>query len=301
MEFLIRLMRVLWYVDSSCAVLVLLRLGSLGIHRRYPALMLFLAMDVVGGIASLHYGTRSLAYYWIYLVSNSLIGSALLIWMCREMFAELYYYHPGLRGLTPYTLRRSILIGSSAALALAPPVGILHWGDSQYQCWQFPLFEMHRCLSFGVAVFVVTMWRKLRSLPLTVPGNAKTYAFSTCLYLSCSGMMETVILVEHARLATRVLSAIMLAANLAFYGSLIVLLKRPAQIRQAEHVPVDPQEVAWLSSISWLFVRVDEAQRRGRASALRRFPLLALFHSFRGVWKACARAGGIIAGSAEKE
>jgi len=302
MAFLIRLMRVLWYVDSCCVVMLLLRLGYLRIHKRYSALMSYLALDAVAGVVGLLYGTRSPVYYWTYLVSNSVLGSALLIWMCREMFAELYCYHPGLRGLTQYTLRRSILIGSVCVLVLIPPVGILHWGDPQYQCWEFPLFEMHRCLSVGAAVFVVAMWRKLRSLPLTIPGNVKTYALSICLYLSFLGIIETLVLVGHAPLATRILSVVLLAVNLAFYGSLAVLLERPREVRQMEHAPVDPQEVAWLESISRLFVVADEAQRRGRASALRRLPLFGLCRSsFRSAWRACARAGGSILGSAEKE
>jgi hypothetical protein len=300
MDSLSRLMTALWYVDICCAGMVLFRLGYLRIHQRYPGLVAFLAMDVVMGCMGLRYGMASLIYYWTYFIASSLLGSALLIRMCREMFAELYCRHAGLRGLTQCRLRRSILIGSAVCLALAPPVGILHWGDPEFECWQFPFFDLHRCLTFGVVAFVVTMWRKLRALPLDIPSNVSTYARSTCAYLTCSGLVETVVLIMHKRLATMVCSVILLAASLAFYGSLVLFLRRPNEIRQVDRFAVDPEEVAWLSSISSLFARVDEAQRRGRASAVRRLPFFVILSSLHSVWKACARAGGIMLGLVQK-
>jgi len=282
-------------------VLLLFRLGYLRIHRRYPALVVFLAMDVIAGVIGLRFGTKSLTYYWTYFVTNSLMGPALMIWMCREMFAELYCCHPGLPGLTQCTLKRSILVGSAAGLALAPPVGILHWGDPEFVCWQFPFMELHRCLSFGVVVFVVTMWRKLRALPLDVPSNVKTYACSVCFCNTCSGLLETAFLAIHNRQATEVCSVVLLAASLAFYSSLALFIRRPSEIRQVDRFPVDPQEVAWLSSISSLFAHADEAQRRGRASTLRRLPFFVILSSFHSVWKACARAGYIVLGVVQKE
>jgi len=301
MLFLIRLMRGLWYVDSCCVVLLLFRLGYLRVYKRYPALVAYLATDAAAGVIGLRYGTGSLTYYWTYFVGSNLMGSALLIWMCREMFAELYSCHPGLRGLTQCTLRRSIVIGTFAGLALAPPVGILHWGDPEFACWQFPFFELHRCLSFGVVVFVVTMWRRLRLLPLDVPRNVKTYTRSMCVYLAVGGVVESVVLIVHTQRATAVWSVVLVAANLVFYGLLAVLAERPAEICQVERLPIDPQEIAWLSSISCLFACVDGAQRRGRAAALRRLPFFALLSSLHIAWKACARAGGVILGSAQKE
>ena len=114
MELLIRLMRLLWYMELAGVVVLLLRLAYLQVYRRYPALMLFLALDLTGAVG-LSYSTRSLTYYWTYFFANNVLGSALFIWMCREMFTELYGYHPGLRGVTRFTLKRSILIGASVA------------------------------------------------------------------------------------------------------------------------------------------------------------------------------------------
>jgi uncharacterized membrane protein YeaQ/YmgE (transglycosylase-associated protein family) len=37
-----------------------------------------------------HFGTRSLANYWFHFLLISVLGAILLIWMCREMFGELY-------------------------------------------------------------------------------------------------------------------------------------------------------------------------------------------------------------------
>ena len=42
MELLIRLMRLLWYMELAGVVVLLLRLAYLQVYRRYPALMLFL-------------------------------------------------------------------------------------------------------------------------------------------------------------------------------------------------------------------------------------------------------------------
>ena len=301
MELLIRLMRVLWYMDCAGVVLVLLRLIYLQIPKRYPALFLLLALDLVGGVVGLSYGTRSLVYYWTYFVATNLLGSALLIWMCREMFVELYRYHPGLPGLTRWALRRSILIGASGALVVAPPVGLLHWGNPQYQCWQFPFVELHRCLSFGVALFVVTMWRKLRVLPLVITRNVETYTWWAFFNVTSSGLVETATLAIHQRLATRILSVYLLATSLALYGLLALRLERPHEIPQPVALRVDPQEVAWLSSISILFDRVEEAQRRSCTSPLKRLPLFALLciASCQSAWRVCVRAGSMILGQKE--
>jgi hypothetical protein len=303
MELLIRLMRVLWYVDSAGLVLLLWRLAYLEIHKRYPALFLFLAVDLIAAAAGLTFGTRSLTYYWTYFFTTNLLGSILLVWMCREMFAELYGCYTGLVGITRSTLKRSVLIGSVGVLAVAPPVGLLHWGNPQFDCWQFPFVELHRCLSFGVALFVAMMWRKLRSLPLVVPRNVKTYAWWVFFNATSCGLVETAVLAIHRRLATISFSIFVLVVSLAFYGSLGLLIERPSEIRQPERLPIDREEFAWLSDISGLFARVDDAQRRGRASAIKRLPIFAvlLIGSFQNAWRACARAGGIILHLAQKE
>jgi hypothetical protein len=323
---LIRVMTDLWYVDSCGVVLLLLRLGYLRFYARYPGLMLFLLTDLVGGVVGLRYGTGSRAYYWSYFVTSSLLGSGLLIWMCREMFAELYYYHPGLRGATQCTLKRSLVIGAAVSLALAPPVGLIHWGDPAFQCWQFPFVEVHRCLTFGVVVFVVAMWNILRWLPLDVPSNVKVYTFATCLYLTCSGLVESAALIAHTTLVTLVCGTILLAVTLVFYVALAVLAEEPQDIPHFCFLPVDyPQEVFQLSSIARLFATIDGAQRRGRASALKRslfftvarsLKLGKLQMSVRGAgleaWgvmvgcfgsalKACARAGDIILDRLQKD
>jgi len=300
MKFLTRLMTDLWYADLFVLAVLLFRLAVLRFYERYPALVAYLMLDLVGSVIGLRYGTKPLVYYWTYFVCEILLGSVLLILVCREMFAELYCYHPGLRGLTQCTLRRSILIGTVVTIGLAP-VGIIHWGEADFQCWQFPFCEVHRCLTFGVVVFVVAMWRRLRLLPLDVSRNVKTYTRSMCVYLAVGGVVETVVLIVHTQRATVVWSVVLVAANLVFYGLLAVLAERPAEMRQVERLPIDPQEVAWLSSISCLFARVDEAQRRGRAAALRRLPCFAIVSSLHSVLKACARACYIILGSAQKE
>ena len=302
MEPLIRLLRALYFLDSICATLLLARLAYLQIHKRYPALVLFLAMDVVAEPVAVLFGIGSRTYYWTYFVCNAL-GSALLIWMCREMFAELYFSHPGLRGMTKCTLARSIVVGAVTALIAAPPVGLLHWGDPQFDCWQFPFIEVHRCLCFGAALFVMAMWRKLRSLPLDLSRNVKTYACSACLYWMCLGLVETAVLAIHTVRATIVWSDGLLIAELAFYGSLALRLRRPGEIRRVERSPVDPREFEWLSSISSLFIRVNEAESRGRASAAKRLPFLALLllASAHSAWKVCARAAGITIGLVQKE
>jgi len=161
--------------------------------------------------------------------------------------------------------------------------------------------ELHRCLDFGVAVFVVTMRRKLRGLPLEVPSNANAYASSAFLYFTSGGLVETAVLALHNRRATMIWSIVLLVASLAFYGYLALFLRRPGKIRQVDRCSFDPQEIASLTSISNLFERVDEAQRRGRASALRRLSFFVILTSFHSFWKACARAGGIMLGLVQKE
>jgi hypothetical protein len=296
---LIRVARFLWRVDSWVLVLLLIRLGYLGFFQRYPAMMAYLAVDLIGSVVGLRYGTGSLTYYWSYFLSNILAGSVLLIWMSREMFAELYWNHPGLVGVTQFTLKRSILIGSAVTLSLAP-VGIIHWGDAGFKCWEFFFFEVHRCLAFGVVVFVIAMWRKLRLIPLCIPRNVKTYAFSTCVYLTLGGLGETVDLIIHTHVAARICGAFLLTVSLMFYALLGSFAERPTEVKPVS-VSLGAEEFAWLYSMSGLFARVDEAHRRGRASTLRRICSLAPLGSICRGWRACTRAAYVILGLAQKE
>ena len=142
-------------------------------------------------------------------------------------------------------------------------------------------------------MFVVAMWRRLRLLPLDVPTNVKTYTSTMCIYLAFGGLIETVILIVHTERGTAVWSIVLLAVNLIFCGLLAVLAERPTEIRHVARTPIDPQEVLWLSSLSCLFVRVDEAQRRGCAAALKRLPFFGIFSSLHNAWKACARASAL--------
>jgi len=299
MEILIRITRLLWPIDSLLLVLVILRLGWLGFHRRYPALVLYLTVDLVAGVVGLSYGTRSLTYYWAYFIAGILGESVLLIWMPHEMFAELYRHHPGLAGVTQCTLKQSVWIGAAVTLGLAP-VGIIHWGDAGYKCWEFAFFEIHRCLTFGVVVFVVVMWQKLRLIPLCIPRNTKMYAFSACAYLTFGGLVETVDLIVHTRVMTRVSGVCLLAASLVFHSILGALAERPS-VAEPLSLSMDTEDFGWLYSMSSLFARADEAHRRGRVSSLRRLRFLRFTRSIHSAWKACSRACSIILGLAQKE
>jgi hypothetical protein len=299
MEILIRTTRLLWPIDSLVLALVLLRLGWLGFHRRYPALLLYLTVDLLAGVVGVLNGTASLTYYWAYFLAGILGESVLLIWMAREMFAELYRHHPGLAGVTQCTLKHSVWIGTVVTLGLAP-VGIIHWGDAGYKCWEFVFFEIHRCLTFGVVVFVIAMWRKLRLIPLRIPRNTRVYAVSACVYLTFGGLVETVDLIVHTRIVTRASGVCLLAASLVFHVVLVALARRPS-VTEPPTASLDTEDFGWLYSMASLFARADEAHRRGRVSSLRRLRFLRFPGSIYRVWKACSRAGSFILGLAQKE
>jgi hypothetical protein len=278
METLRSVMTSLWYVDICCLTVLLFRLAYLRFYERYPALTLYFVTDLLCSAVGLSYGTRSHAYYWTYFLLSSLFGVVLLIWMCREMFGELYYVHQGLRGASQCTLKRSILVSSAVTIALAP-VALIHWRDADFRCWEFPLIEVNRCLNFGVVIFVLAMWSMLRWLPLDIPGNVKTYSYSMCIYLAGNGVLQTVVLIAHSPLVTLTCSVAVLVANVVLHCTLVVFINRPEEVLP-ECCYVDPQMMARLNSVSNFFERVDEAQQRGRASALNRIPLFAVARSF---------------------
>jgi hypothetical protein len=278
METLKPLMTDLWYLDTLCLVVLLLRLAYLRFYKQYPALTMYLATDVLCSAVGLSCGTRSQAYYWTDFLSSSVLGVVLLIWMCHEMFGELYYCHQGLRGATQCTLKRSVMISSAVTLGLAP-VALIHWHDADFQCWEFPVSEVSRCLDFGVVIFVLAMWSMLRWLPLDIPKNVKAYSYSICVYLACVGVLETVVLIAHNHFVTLICSIVLLVANLVFHCTLAVFAQRPAEILPECHPYVGPDLIAHLTSVSNFFERVDEAQQRGRASALNRIPFFAIARS----------------------
>ncbi len=278
MEILKPLMTDLWYLDACCLVVLLFRLAYLRFYKQYPALTMYLATDLLCSAVGLSYGIRSHAYYWTYFLSSSVLGAILLVWMCREMFGELYYYHQGLRGATQCTLTRSIIISSAVTIALAP-VALIHWHDADFHCWEFPFIEVNRCLNFGVAIFVLAMWSMLRWLPLDIPRNVKTYSYSVCIYLACNGVLQTIVLIAHSHLVTLACSIAVLATNLILHCTLAPLAKRPVDVLPECCPVVGPEVMARLTSVSNFFEQVDVAQQRGRASALNRLPFFAVARS----------------------
>jgi hypothetical protein len=100
-----------------------------------------------------------------------------------------------------------------AAGALAVPVTFRWWSHPSYQCIGFPLLEMVRCAHAGYAVFLVTMYSRLRSLPITL--GIKTHIHFT-LWLAFVAVIfagDSTALIAHNANVNSVVSLILMAIS----------------------------------------------------------------------------------------
>ncbi len=271
MDTLTHVLKPLWFVNLACLVVLLFRSTRLGIFARYPALLIYLYIDLSLGMIGLSFGLGSLIYWWSYFVLSRLLGSVVLILMSREIFVEIYFYHPGLRQMTIATLRNSVILGIVGTLLLVP-LALIHWGDPGFRCWQLPFYELGRSLIFGQVFFIVSMWNKLRWLPLKIHKNVKTYSLTLGLYQTVNGLLMTMILIMHSPRFHTASNVIVLLTSSAFYAMLALALQRPEDIPLPRCCPVpDPQLIARLSHVDDLLNEIESRTERGRALALQRF------------------------------
>jgi hypothetical protein len=255
----------LWSADTVLIVVLLIRLGYLGLYKRYPFLMAFLALGPIGLIIGLAAGRTSILYYWSYMVFENFLGNALRILMAREMFSELYATNPGLRGITRRTLNRSILAGAGVAVALGPIV-LVHRGDPGFTCWYLAFFEVHRCVLFGVLVFVGAMWRKLCYLPLPLSSNIQVYTKGVGWLCASNGTLETLVMLVHRPEVSELCIIALLCSELVVHGYLLFRMRRPEPMLYPDGSLGDPMLVSELQRVGLLFGKIDEAA--GRAAAL---------------------------------
>jgi hypothetical protein len=255
----------LWSADTGLIVVLLIRLWYLRLHKRYPFLVAFLALGPVGLIIGLAAGRTSIFYYWSYMVFENFLGNALRILLAREMFSELYATSPGLRGITRRTLKRSILAGSGVALALGPIV-LVHRGDPGFTCWYLAFFEAHRCVLFGLLVFVGVMWRKLRYLPLPLSRNVQAYAKGVGWLCAANGTLETVAMLVHTPEVSQFCIIALLCSELLVHGYLLLQMRAPEPMLYPDRDLGDPMLLSELHRVGLLFGKIDEAA--GRATAL---------------------------------
>jgi hypothetical protein len=181
------------------------------------------------------------------------------------MFSELYATNPGLRGITRRTLNRSILAGAAVAVALGPIV-LVHRGDPGFTCWYLAFFEVHRCVLFGLLVFVAAMWRKLRYLPLPLSSNIQAYAKGVGWLCATNGTLETLVMVVHTPEVSELCTIALLCSELVIHGYLLFRMRRPEPTLVPDRGLENPLLVSELHRVGLLFGKIDEAA--GRATAL---------------------------------
>ncbi len=271
MQTVAQLISPLWLITLSCLAFLILRSTRIGILSRYPALMIYLTLELFLGVIGTCLGLKSLIYWWSYLIVDRVIGSVLVIFMSREMFAEVYFDHPGLRTLTMATLRKSLIVGGITTLLLGPLV-LIHRGEPGFQCWQLPFYEIGRCVVFGQVIFICSMWSKLRWLPLNINKNVKTYSLTLCASQLISGVVATMILIFHSRQFTLVSNIVVLVASISVYLTLALALERPQALPLPNYCPApDLQILARLSDVERLLKQIDASAKLARGIALERF------------------------------
>jgi hypothetical protein len=272
MDAISRLMMLLWWVYLASLSILIVRFIVLNAVHRYPALFTYLISDLIASIVGLIVGRAADIYYWTYFFLTTILGSGLIILISREMFSEIYYFHPGLRGMTRLTLNRAIVAGAVLTLFFIPVV-LIHWGEPGFNCWQLPMIEIHRSLKFGQCFFILLMWRRLRWLPLQIPDNIRVYSWCVGCYSFISGILLTIELISHNPLTSVICSNVLLAVSIIFCIAVFAGFKRPDFLH--EPIPMCPipdrEIIERLTTVEGLMAQLDEAAAFARKRAAGRF------------------------------
>lgn len=274
MDAISRLTMLLWWVYLASLSILIVRFIVLNAVHRYPALFAYLISDLIESIVGLTVGRAAHIYYWTYFFSTTIVGSGLIILMSREMFSEIYYFHPGLRGMTRLTLNTAIVSGAILTLLFIPVV-LIHRGEPDFNCWQLPMIEIQRSLKFGQCFFIILMWKRLRWLPLQIPENIRVYSWCVGFYSFISGILLTIQLISHNRLTSLICNNVLLIISIIFCIAVFVGFKRPDSLH--EPIPMcpipDPEIIARLTTVEGLMAQIDEAAALARKRAAGRFRL----------------------------
>jgi hypothetical protein len=159
------------------------RMLSLGLGKRFPALLGYLLFTACSSLCYSILDPRSKPYFWFY-ISLTPLESVLKIFAVRELVMLTFDNYPGLRTIGRWTMYAALAVAVTASLLLTSAFWSV--GAHGRQKWGVFYFEVaQRSIVFALAVVIIAIIFVLSKYPLHLGRN--TYvscAFFSVLFLT---------------------------------------------------------------------------------------------------------------------
>jgi hypothetical protein len=173
-----------------------MRLAQHGLTKRFRFFVSLLALDLAGLLTGWMTGSSSWIYctFWEY---SQLVGLVLVPLCFCEMFQDLYTKHPGLAVYSRSVLRRTLLLGTTAALVSLPfsqRTFACEWG---FDCWIYRFIGLKVFIILSATLFAPVLVLYLKRLDgVNLDRNTKVYviAFTSHTFLGCIGSILLIFL-----------------------------------------------------------------------------------------------------------
>jgi hypothetical protein len=234
-----RLIADLYFGDSMLMLLLAGRLWHLGLQKRLPWFLSSLILDLAVGYSGIVTGFRSRTYCVIFGVSEPL-ALLTLLFMTKEVFADLHEVYPGLRIMARRTFYGSLGVGLlCAGLGMSATHTVWHY--PAFQCIFFLFVEFKRFVSIGLVVFTLTMLTRLSVMPITMSRNTRTHGIVYSASLTSVVITSIFVLLKHDHTSIWWCNFCLQIAAIGCHCAWLALLRRePAAVGGT--VPISDEE-----------------------------------------------------------
>ena len=150
-------------------VVAVARVIQLRLHRVYPLFLSFLSASLILQSAAVGFGTKSLAFFYTFVVLDPLrnVLYLLVVW---ELFSVIFRNYAGLRSLSRWVM------GIAAAIS---PIGLIlslaaHGSVfDAHSKWFVPtIVRFERGIAIGLVIFILILLYFISRYPIKLPRNS---------------------------------------------------------------------------------------------------------------------------------
>lgn len=212
----------LFKVELLTEILLVLRLWT--ISGRPASFLTWAVINLMFSATGMILGISSPSYYNMFIVLNCL-NVVLLFFVTRAVFEPVYLSYPGLRILGRKTFIFSVLLAIAAA-ALALPITFRWWSSPLYQCVAFPLREIERCSIAAYAGFLISMYWRLRRLPIEVESQTVAHFYLWSILLVGMFATDSISLFVHGKRVVQLVNTVSLFRDIGLNLGWTILFSR---------------------------------------------------------------------------
>ena len=160
-------------------VLLLLRLVYIGLAKAYPALMVWLAINITLSMVPWIISMTVQSYYWFFMFAEG-ITDFLYLFLALELFGKVLRNLRGFASVARWTIPFVVLLSAAASAALMAFEG----QPARYIDW---FYRVDRAVITSLIVFLLTITAFMVWFPIRISRNTVVYSVGYAVYLVPTG------------------------------------------------------------------------------------------------------------------